>query len=358
MKFRRTICIFSFIALYCLVMGLQAQETRVAEKVYKNVRVLKGLTPDQFNDTMSFMSASLGVKCSHCHAGEKFDTDEKAAKAVARDMIELTYRLNALSFGGKQAVTCYTCHRGQLHPSSAPPVLFGYVKESSPVALLPTPDEVLNRYTQALGGEAALSKISTRLRKGRFQNSRGGDCPLELYEKLPGKYLSVMVGYRRPGVSVYRGIRDNEGWTMDDRGVQALSLQDTARERRDWAFLGTPRLKEIYDRLTVKAREKLGGREVFRVEGEISGFPAEQLFFDANNGLLLRRVVFLNNPLGPYPEETDFDDYREVDGVKLPFLVTRARSDYRAIRKIEEVAHNISIPDEKLNPVPVAARSK
>jgi zinc protease len=57
------------------------------------------------------------------------------------------------------------------------------------------------------------------------------------------------------------------------------------------------------------------------VNGMTADNHREQLFFDAETGLLRRRISYLETPIGVIPNQIDFEDYRDVDGVKVPFTV-------------------------------------
>src|SRR5215212_7037074 len=109
---------------------------------------------------MQFMSAALGVACNHCHTNP-WDSDAKSSKLAARKMILMTRSINKESFSGNPAITCYTCHQGQ--PQTSPmPAVEPLAAQSEPdvavasPAKLPTTDEVIDRYTQAIGGLGAI----------------------------------------------------------------------------------------------------------------------------------------------------------------------------------------------------------
>ena len=87
---------------------------------YKNVQVLKDVSASAFMDAMRSFTMSLGVDCEHCHVQGNFAADDKPAKAMARKMITMTRSINDSTFGGKAEVRCYTCHKGQVDPQSAP----------------------------------------------------------------------------------------------------------------------------------------------------------------------------------------------------------------------------------------------
>ncbi len=83
----------------------------------KNLKVLK---PDEVRASMGMAAAGLGVKCTECHTAD-FSSDEKPEKVTARMMFEMTKDINAKFPDGKAHVSCYTCHRGQKEPLTAPP---------------------------------------------------------------------------------------------------------------------------------------------------------------------------------------------------------------------------------------------
>src|ERR1700749_227335 len=87
----------------------------MAEQVFKNVRALKGIPVDDFMKTMGLISAALSFDCSDCHTGAGTDKVDWAAdtprKVVARTMVTMVANINKNSFGGRTAVTCWTCHR-------------------------------------------------------------------------------------------------------------------------------------------------------------------------------------------------------------------------------------------------------
>jgi len=87
-----------------------AETVKTAGDTMKNVRVLTDVPVKQWDDTMWFMSTSLGVTCDHCHTGQAYESDDKKAKQTARSMIQMTHELNARNFGGRVRITCYTCH--------------------------------------------------------------------------------------------------------------------------------------------------------------------------------------------------------------------------------------------------------
>jgi hypothetical protein len=98
---------------------LRKPEQTAGER-FKNVKLMKEVPASQFMDAMRYFTFSLGVDCEHCHVEHKFDADDKKEKEVARKMMLMTHTANEQTFGGKNEVHCYTCHRGVKEPQSLP----------------------------------------------------------------------------------------------------------------------------------------------------------------------------------------------------------------------------------------------
>ena len=113
------------------------------------------------------------------------------------------------------------------------------------------------------------------------------------------------------------------------------------------------KLKERYPKMTVVGKEKVADREAWIIEALTDEGRRERFFFDTQNGLLLRRVALTRTALGDDPEQTDYEDYRLVDGVKLPFKITVSYLDdnhYGTARVISAVKQNMAIDDAKFDP--------
>src|SRR5437899_9941147 len=179
------------------------QEPLMAEDVFKNVQALKGIPVNQFMETMGFFSAALGYNCTNCHGEEVLGNWEKYAddipvKRTARRMIQVVNTINKDLFGGREAVTCYTCHRGSPSPKLVPSLLEQYseppvedpneVEISRRAPAAPTADAILNRYLQAVGGAERLAALTGFVGKGSYEgfDTYHGKVPFEVYARGTG----------------------------------------------------------------------------------------------------------------------------------------------------------------------------
>src|SRR6185369_10405615 len=161
----------AFILVFLLAVsgGLSTSHVQTAAQKFKNIQIFKGLPATQLDPTMAFISGSLGVRCSYCHVSNAFEKDEKQTKLTARRMIQMVFDLNKGSFNNQGAVSCFTCHRGKPTPVSVPTMGQNLWAPSSPSPTpeaLPSVNQILDRYVQAVGGSETLTKITSRTVKG------------------------------------------------------------------------------------------------------------------------------------------------------------------------------------------------
>lgn len=351
--FTTTILLLTILAADC-VASRQAGE-KSAEQAYKNIRVLGEMPASKLLGAMNYMSAALGVNCNHCHTDE-WESDVKPAKEATRKMIVMTRDLNKQSFSGYDVVSCYTCHRGTPNTVAAIPQyeaeLWSDARAMAPPSLadrpgssgLPTVDRIVSDYVTAIGGEAAINKLSSLVSKGSMTTIAGGGPPsnstIEVRRQSPDKLLIVA------GAGA-RGYDGKNGWTTDGvkAGVGAREIEgdELAEIRREAEFYRLLKLKESYPRMGLLGKEKVGGRDAFVIGASGHDGSREKLYFDVERSLLIRRYSIYRTVMGAIPELIDFDDYRDVGGVKLPFVVRWTRPPFSSTRRFTEIRINIPL---------------
>jgi photosynthetic reaction center cytochrome c subunit len=351
------------LAMATIVAPLKAQAPgppRTAEQAYKNIQVLKTIPADQLIPSMQFIAASLGVECEFCHVAGAFEKDDKKPKQTARKMMEMMFTIDKTNFEGKQEVTCYSCHRGNVKPVPIPVIPEGNVVEQlrpmgaeareeekqKAEAKIPV-DPILEKYIAAVGGAEALKKIKSRVEKGSADVS-GRKFPIEVYAEGPDKRATVMHLPNGDSVTAYNG---SAGWlSFPGRPTHWMSQPEAEAARLDAEFYLPLRMKEIFSEFRVAGTEKVDGKDVTLVLGLRSGKPEVKFYFDPESGLLVRMVRYAATPLGLNPSEIDYADYRETGGVKIPYRWTIARPSGRFTIQVEQVQHNVAIEAAKFVP--------
>jgi photosynthetic reaction center cytochrome c subunit len=340
-------------------------EERPAEQVFKNIQVFAGMPAGRLQGAMAFIASSLNVDCDYCHI-QDFGSDRTPAKTRAREMIRMVRDINQRAFQGRDVVTCFTCHQGHATPASTSPIV-PLVRPPAAVpsanrveASLPSVAQILDRYVQALGGQAALDRVTSRIvTTARLTGGTANDT-MELVQKAPAKVLRTQ---QSQGYTLWVGFNGARAWAQDsDKSYWGL-LNELQRHEivRDAEFYQGSRLRNQYGDVTVAGREKIGERETFVVAGTAPEGTRERFYFDAQTGLLLRRYIEERTEFGWFPIQSDFEDYRAVDGVELPFVVhwSSAGSAWgvRPSVKVLEVRDNVPVDAARFEAPPSGGRS-
>lgn len=355
-------------------------ETAGKSKQFTNIQVLKDIPADQLLPSMQFITGALGVDCGFCHVTDKghegFASDDKHNKKTAREMMTMTIGINHDSFAGQQRVTCATCHQGHNNPNAVAPVLdearwqervdararfaqapapgagaagqpTGQRAENarpSPQAMQAAAEEIIEKYVQSIGGDAAIQKLTSLQEKGTIATPHGDSSPFALEEKAPNKVSLTRTIGNGPAHIVYDGEHATAAIGGRTNTIEGFDLEAL---KLDANFYRNFNLKQQYTRMqSPPFPQKIDGREVKSVRGTLpNNAGQETLSFDAQSGLLVRRLTVLRTALGGIPQQYDYSDYREVNGVKIPFVIKVSTAENIQTRTITEAKFNVPLDD-------------
>jgi len=365
----------------------------LAEQVFKNIQALKGIPVDDFMETMGIMTAAIGFDCADCHVGAGTDKVDWAAdtprKIMARLMVNMVTTINKNNFGGRQMVTCWTCHRNRDKPQVTPAMEVIY---SSPnlepddiitqLPGLPSPESILDKYIQAAGGAQRLAGLTSFVGKGTSVGfgGFGGGGAVEIVAKAPDKRATIVLFKEETGrgdqIRTYDG---STGWVRTPLNVLGEfqlsgSGLDGARLDAQLSFPG--QIKQILTNLKTGSPTSITDLDapasqsslqqdvtlgqthsVDVVQGTATRGVFVTLYFDRQTGLLLRELRYGASPIGRVPTQIDFADYRDVNGIKLPFRITYAWLDGRDSIVLNEIRTNVPIDEAKFGkPAPLKPR--
>ncbi len=349
-----------------------ASQEKTVDQTRKNIQVLKGLPDSQLGTVMNFIAASMGRQCNFCHVNKGgnnwvWESDDKEEKLTGRKMITMVLALNKDNFRGSPTVSCWTCHRGRSTPQGIPsfPLPTPAPRpqpQATPAAGQPTPtpvpqpnaDQILAKYTEALGGQAAIDKMKTLVMKGTYTGVNGSPLPYEVSLAAPDKFY---INVTAPQGTVERGFDGKAGWEKGPRGVNELMNPVLDDLKSTFLFYRNIKLKEQFTQVRFGGRERIGDRNALVINGRTADNHRERLSFDAETGFLLRRISYLETPVGLIPNQIDFEDYRDVDGVKVPFTVkvTSVEPGLVSTRTYTEIKLNAPVDDSKFK-MPAGAK--
>jgi photosynthetic reaction center cytochrome c subunit len=380
-----------FVGITSLEDWVQAQEKPLlAEEVFKNIRALRGISVDDFLGAMGLMTAALQSDCADCHVGAGTDRVDWAAdtpkKVMARAMVNMVATINKTNFGGRQLVTCWTCHRNRDKPLTTPTMATIYSAPNIepddvvvPIPGLPSAESILDRYIQASGGAQRLAGFTTYVGKGTSVGfgGFGGGGAVEIYAKAPDKHATIILFKEETGrgdqIRTYDG---RIGWVrtpLNVVGEYQLSGGDLDGARLDAQLSFPGQIKQILtnfktapttaitdlpapsSQTSLQQDVTLGQEHIVDVvQGTGPRGLLVTLYFDKQTGLLLRELRYGNSPIGRIPTQVDFADYRDVNGIKLPFRITFAWLDGRDSIVLNEINTNVPIDEAKFGkPAPL-----
>jgi hypothetical protein len=366
-------------AITAMVMVGALPAAQTSDQVFKNVQVLKGIPVDDFMGTMGLMSAAIGYDCSECHIGAGTEKVNWAAdngkKVIARRMVTMVAAINRDNFQGRQVVTCWSCHHGRDRPATTPAMekVYGEASLESDDVITqapgqPTAESIIDKYLQAVGGRERLDSLKSYIAKGSSVGfgGFGGGGHVQIFAKFPDErttqiQFDASTG-RGDSVRAYDG---HAGWiktplaVLTDYELTGGEL-DGAKLDAELSFPG--QIKRVLTNLRVglpttisdlpgpssqTANEaktsSMQDRLVNVVQGTGPRGSVATLYFDQTSGLLLRVLRYGNTPIGGVPTQVDYDDYRDVGGIKIPFRLTFAWLDGRDAIQLSEVQTNVPI---------------
>jgi len=314
------------------------QQVETAGQKFKNIKVLNDMPADQLGRVMNLISASLGVKCSHCHVEDDFSKDDKRTKTTARQMMKMTFEINKNNFNGRPQVTCNSCHNGHEEPTAIP----NLNPEPEPPRPeqpkdKPTADQIVDRYLTALGGTVKLATVKTRYIKANRVEPGGEVIEPETIWFDNGKYSKSTV-YTK--ATVTEGYDGSNAWkTAADKSVP-LRADELEQIKREADLFMPQNIKSIYPTLNWRFVDLVNGKPANVVLATTASGARERLYFDVATGLLVRRVAVSPTVLGNFVYQVDYSDYKLFGGIKVPTTIEYSMPNIRWTERVVQLKNN------------------
>lgn len=344
-------------------MSVAKQNTNqppLAEQVFGNIQVLKGIPVSEFMSTMGFFSASVGLNCVFCHVPESLQDWKKFAedvprKRIARKMIAMVNGINKNNFGGRPVITCYSCHHGTETPKAIPSLAQQYGtpdEDPNEIEVPPQPvagpsaEQILDKFVAASGGEHSNS-ASLHMR-GTYAGyeTYHQQVPFELWANAPAQLATIVHTQNGASASVYDG---REGWIASPNNpvlllpLAAGAEEDGARFDAQLFFPGEIRQALAQWRAGFP-QTSVGDKDVQVLAGVAPDGTRVKLFFDLQTGLLVRQLRFVTTIVGTNPYQIDYADYRDLNGAKLPYQWTVTWTNGQSIWRVGEIQAGGDVP--------------
>jgi len=217
--------------------------------------------------------------------------------------------------------------------------------ESAPVAALPTTKALLARNDEVMGGAAAIAKASSRRMKGLYQTEDGSSFfSIEIFQKAPNKSLFKIT---LPNGVAVRDVCDGQSAWIEDAAGGYHQYEGAALASRlryaDFADRGKAFLLAATGKVT--GQEKVGRHNTWVVEYTPGKNVVSRMYFDVDSGFVVHTEDTYSTKDGPYSVKLDLDDYREVDGLKVPYRMKRVEKGVVLNIRLVQVDVNAPIDD-------------
>ncbi|MCS6951814.1 MAG: hypothetical protein RMK57_01935 [Bryobacterales bacterium] len=208
-----------------------------------------------------------------------------------------------------------------------------------------TAEQIIEKSLEASGGREVHQRLTSMRMVGTFElPAVGATGKVELLAKAPDKRLSQV---EVEGFGTLRqGFDGQVAWADNPmQGYVELSGEALAVARREAVFLGDLKWRELYPKVELKGKRKLGDREAYLIELTPREGKPVQRYYDAETFLLLRTDMEQPTAQGMTMVQTEFADYKEFEGRKVPFTIKQHIPEGELILRVTQIQHNVEIDD-------------
>jgi hypothetical protein len=191
------------------------------------------------------------------------------------------------------------------------------------------PGKIVDQYVKAAGGGRVLAKIQTLTLEGTFTGNDGKTGTYTLDTKLPNRYYSELLVGEKNLIEAYNG---KSAWHQNAAGelgtlVGAEGMQLEAAAQFYNSRLVNPKKSKMS--VAFVGHAQVRGKDALQLEVTTATSVKRQVYFDPQTHLIAKEAA----TVGGVEEEILYDDYRTIDGVKLPYKIELHRgSDKYDIR--------------------------
>jgi hypothetical protein len=236
-----------------------------------------------------------------------------------------------------------------------------------------TGPEIVNKHMEAVGGKTALSKLKTRVAVGSVRKESETDANVAIMSEAPNRVSAVYVfkDYTWQltydgSKSLFRPMISKEASIVEAKQREMVATGAMFNSVSLYSVLSQNGPDE--PKFEAKGTKKVKGRLAYVVDVKRAKLPTLRLYFDTETYMWVRtdfgRVsytkemgTFTNDITQHGEDQTDVDfyfetsDFREVDGVKLPFKfeqvvafpIIRQKKAGTIVGTIKEYRHNVLI---------------
>jgi len=223
----------------------------------------------------------------------------------------------------------------------------------TPPALCQEAGKIVDQYVKAAGGGKALARIQTLTIEGTFTGGDGKSGTYTLDTKLPNRYYSELLVGEKNLIEAYNG---KSAWHQSAAGELGTLVGPEGMQLEAAAQYYNSRLlnlKKSKITLALVGHAQVRGKDAPQLEVTTATGVKRQVFFDAQTHLIAKEAA----TVGGVEEEVLYDDYRTVDGVKLPHKIELHRGSDKYNIEVSRAAINGTV-GERVFDFPIKSQVK
>lgn len=231
--------------------------------------------------------------------------------------------------------------------SIAATAAFGQAAKPVAPAKLPTAQEIVAKFTKAVGGREAAEKIKSWTTKGTVELSPMGiQGTFEQIASAPDRSFTKLT---LAGIGdILDGYDGKTAWSINPiQGSREKTGTELLQTKLTNNFYRDINLDKLYPKMEVKGIEKVGGKDAYVVSATPEGLPASTMYFDVDSGLLVRADNTILAPEGQQPVTVFIEEMKQVDGVMVPSKVRTKLPSFEMIMTVTEIKSGPAIDDAK-----------
>lgn len=210
--------------------------------------------------------------------------------------------------------------------------------------MLPTPDEIFDKYIQVTGGKQAYDQVKTQITKGTLEfTAQGVKGTVTTWKEAPNNYISsLQIG----GIGdIEMGVSNGVAWEKSAiLGPRIKTGTERAEAIREATLNATLHWKELFTKATVEGVEKVDGEDCYKlVLQPKEGKPMTQ-YYQKKSGLAVKVMTVVSNQMGEVPVTITVSDYKNFGGVWMPAKTSQKAAGQEFTVTIDSVETNPEIP--------------